>query len=109
MQRDTRSRPSKEQFMNTHFKSATLAALVMVGPLSMASTASAQTRRDVREARQDVREERRELREARQNLRQERREYRRAQRWNQGQHNGFYIGSRFYYGHPTYAQMNRWD
>jgi Ni/Co efflux regulator RcnB len=95
--------------MNKHFKTAALAALVMVGPLSIAGTASAQTRRDVREARQDVREERRDLRDARQDLREERRDYRRAQRWNRRQHNGFYLGSRFYYGEPSYQQMQRRD
>jgi Ni/Co efflux regulator RcnB len=95
--------------MNKHFKTAALAALVAAGPLSLAGTASAQTRRDVREARQDVREERRDLREARQELREERREYRRAERWNQRRHNGFYLGSRFYYGEPSYRQMQRRD
>lgn len=84
--------------MNKHFKTAALAALVMVGPLSMAGTASAQSRRDVREERQDVRD-------ARQNLREQRRDLRQAQRWNQRQHNGYYIGNRFYYGQPSAAQM----
>lgn len=92
--------------MHKHFKTAALAALVMVGPMSFAGAANAQSRRDVREARQDVREERRELREARQELREERREYR---RWNRRQHNGFYLGSRFYYGEPSYRQMQRRD
>jgi Ni/Co efflux regulator RcnB len=91
--------------MNKHFKTAALAALVMVGPLATAGVASAQTRRDVREERQDVRDARRDLREERQDLRQARR----AQRWNQRQHNGFYLGTRFYYGQPNYAQMNRRD
>jgi Ni/Co efflux regulator RcnB len=88
--------------MNKHFKTAALAALVAIGPLSMAGTASAQTRRDVREERQDVRDARRDLRE-------ERRELRQAQRWNQRNHNGYYIGNRFYYGQPTYQQMQRRD
>jgi Ni/Co efflux regulator RcnB len=89
--------------MNKFFKTAALAALVTVGPLSMAGTASAQTRRDVREERQDVRD-------ARQNLREQRRDVRQAQRaWNRRNHNGFYLGSRFYYGQPTYAQMQRRD
>ena len=88
--------------MNKNFKTAALAALVMVGPLAMAGTAAAQTRRDVRERRQDVRDARRDLREERSDLR-------RAQRWNQRQHNGYYVGGRFYYGQPTYAQMQRRD
>jgi Ni/Co efflux regulator RcnB len=102
----TKSRAKKEQTMNKHFKTAALAALVMVGPLSIAGAASAQTRRDVREARQDVREERRELRDARQDLRQERRQ---AQRWNQRQHNGYYVNGRFHYGQPNASVMNRRD
>jgi Ni/Co efflux regulator RcnB len=91
--------------MSKHFKTAALAALVMVGPLATAGAASAQTRRDVREERQDVRDARRDLREERQELRQARQ----AQRWNQRQHNGFYLGNRFYYGEPTYRQMQRRD
>jgi hypothetical protein len=51
--------------MNKHFKNAALAALVMVGPVSMAGTASAQqNRRDVREERQDARNDRRDNRHA---------------------------------------------
>lgn len=73
-----------------------LAALVIAGPLSV-SAASAQSWRG-----DNVREQRREARE-------DRRDYRQAQRWNQRQHNGFYLGSRFYYGQPTYQQMQRRD
>lgn len=91
--------------MNKHFKTAALAALVMVGPLAAAGAANAQTRWDVREERQDVRDARRELREERQDLRRARQ----AQRWNQRQHNGFYLGSRFYYGEPAYRQIQRRD
>jgi Ni/Co efflux regulator RcnB len=85
--------------MNKHFKTAALAALVMVGPLSMAGAASAQTRRDVREHRQD----------ARQDQRQDRQQQRQAQRWNQRQHNGYYSNGRFYYGQPNASIMNRRD
>ena len=88
--------------MNKHFKTAALAALVMVGPLSMAGTASAHTRRDVREERQDVRD-------ARQNLREQRRDVRQAQRWNQREHNGYYSNGRFYYGQPSAAIQARRD
>jgi hypothetical protein len=42
--------------MNKLFKTGALAALIAAGPLAMAPAASAQTRRDVREERQDVRE-----------------------------------------------------
>lgn len=89
--------------MNKYFKTAALAALVMVGPLATAGAASAQTRRDVREERRDVRDARRDLREERQELRQAQR------RWNQRQHNGYYVGNRFHYGQPSYAQMQRRD
>ncbi|MEQ1820678.1 MAG: hypothetical protein ABL871_18905, partial [Terricaulis sp.] len=78
--------------MNKHFKTAALAALVMVGPLSMAGTASAQTRRDAREHRQD-----------------DRRDNRQAQRWNQREHNGYYSNGRFYYGQPSAAIQARRD
>ncbi len=88
--------------MNKNFKNAALAALVMIGPLSMAGAASAQTRRDVREERQDVRD-------ARQNLREQRQDVRQAQRWNQRQRNGYYVGKRFYYGQPNASQINRRD
>ena len=60
-----------------------LAALAMAAPLSV-GVASAQTQRDVREARQDLRQERRDVRDARQDLR----DARQAQRWNARSHNG---------------------
>ena len=86
--------------MNKHFKNAALAALVMVGPLSMAGTASAQqNRRDVREERQDARNDRRE----------DRQDARQAQRWNQRNHNGYYSNGRFYYGQPSAQIQARRD
>jgi Ni/Co efflux regulator RcnB len=88
--------------MNKIFKTAALAALVAVGPLAMTGTAAAQSRRDVREERQDVRD-------ARQNVREQRRDVRQAQRWNQRNHNGYYVGNRFHYGQPNAAQMQRRD
>lgn len=91
--------------MKNPLKTLALSALVMAGPLSVAGAASAQTRRDVREERQDVRDARRDLRNERQDVR----DARQAQRWNQRQHNGYYIGNRFYYGQPTYQQMQRRD
>jgi Ni/Co efflux regulator RcnB len=39
----------------------------------------------------------------------DRRDNNRAERWNQRSHNGYYVGNRFYYGQPTYAQMQRRD
>ncbi len=85
--------------MNKHFKNAALAALVLVGPLSVAGTASAQSRRDVREERHDTRNDRRD----------DRRDDRRAERWNQRQHNGYYSNGRFYYGQPSAAIQARGD
>ncbi len=85
--------------MNKHFRNTALAALVMVVPLSMAGAASAQTRGDAREHRQD----------ARQDARQDRQQQRQAQRWNQRQHNGYYANGRFYYGQPNASIMNRRD
>lgn len=88
--------------MNKIIKTAALAALVTVGPLAMTGTASAQTRRDVREQRQDVRD-------ARQNLREQRQDLRQAQRWNQRQHNGYYVNGRFYRGAPPAWAQARAD
>ena len=84
-------------------KSVALAALLVAGPLSVGAANAQSWRGD------NVRNERRDVREARQDLREERRELRQAQRWNQRQHNGYYVGNRFYYGQPTYQQMNRRD
>lgn len=91
--------------MKKPLKTALLSALVIIGPLSMAGAANAQTRRDVREERQDVRDARRDLREERQDVRNARQ----AQRWNDRQYNGYYVGGRFNYGRPSDAQMQRHD
>lgn len=91
--------------MKNPLKTLALSALVLVGPLSMASAASAQTRRDVREERQDVRDARRDLRNERQDVR----DARQAQRWNQRNHNGYYSNGRFYYGQPSAAIQARRD
>lgn len=94
------------------FTKTTLAALAMAIPMSTGA-ASAQTNRDVREARQDVRqerrdvrEERRDLRDARQDLRETRQDRRQAQRWNQSQYNGYNYNGRWYYGEPTRQVMS---
>ncbi len=87
------------------FTTAALAALAMAVPLS-AGAASAQTHRDVREARQEVRQERRDVREARQDLRDARRDVRQTQRWNARQHNGYTYNGRWYYGEPTRQIIN---
>lgn len=81
--------------MNKHFKTAALAALVMVGPLSVAGTASAQQYRD--------RGERHDNDRGRDN------NNRQAQRWNQREHNGYYSNGRFYYGQPSAAIQARRD
>lgn len=77
--------------MNKHFKTFALAALVAMGPLSVATTASAQQYRD---------------RGDRHDNRNDNRNNHRGQ-WNQRQHNGYYIGNRFYYGQPSAAQMRQ--
>lgn len=75
------------------FTTTALAALVIAGPLSVGA-ASAQSWRgyERHDGRHDARHH-----------------GRHAQRWDQRQHNGFYLGNRFYYGQPTYQQMNRRD
>jgi len=85
------------------FMTTALAAVVIAGPLSVGAASAQSWRGD------NVREERRDVREARRDLREERRELRQAQRWNQRQHNGYYLGSRFHYGEPTYRHMQRRD
>jgi len=87
------------------FTTAALAALAMAIPLS-AGAASAQTHRDVREARQDVREERRDVRDARQDVRDARQDRRQAQRWDDRRYNGYSYNGRWYYGEPTRQIMN---
>jgi Ni/Co efflux regulator RcnB len=77
-----------------------LAAVAMALPLS-AGVASAQTNREVRQARQEVREERRDVRDARQDLRNARHDYRQVQRWNERVHNGYTFNGRWYYGEPS--------
>jgi len=79
------------------FTTAALAALVMVGPLST-GVASAQAFRG-----NDRYEHNRDR------DRDGWRDNRQSQRWSQRQHNGFYLGNRFYYGQPTYQQMQRRD
>jgi len=78
------------------FKTFALAALVAMGPIA-ATSASAQqyNGRD--------RSDRHQADRNRDNDRNDR------GRWNQRQHNGYYIGNRFYYGQPTYQQMQRRD
>ncbi len=81
---------------------AAVAALTLAGPL--AGTASAQQNpRGYERDRDDRRDARRDDR------RDDRRDVRQAQRWNQRSHNGFYLGNRFYYGQPSYQQMQRRD
>ncbi|HRK64623.1 MAG TPA: hypothetical protein PLN53_09525 [Terricaulis sp.] len=90
--------------MKNKFAIAAAAALTLVGP--MAGVASAQTNRDVREARQELRQERRDVREERRDVREARRDLRQAQRWNARQHNGYTYNGRWYYGEPTRQIMN---
>lgn len=95
------------------FAIAAAAALTLVGPL--ATTASAQTygrgdqREERRDDRQDRRDDRRDDRQDRRDDRQDRRDDRRADRWNQRQHNGYYVANRFYYGQPNAQIQGRRD
>ncbi len=76
------------------FRTFALAALVAVGPLA-ATSANAQQYNGRDRGHQAERN--------RDHDRNDR------GRWNQRSHNGYYIGSRFYYGQPTYQQMQRRD
>lgn len=87
------------------FTTVALAAIAMALPMT-AGVASAQTNRDVREARRDVQEQRRDLRDARQDLRDARQDRRQAQRWDNRQYNGYSYNGRWYYGEPTRQIMN---
>jgi Ni/Co efflux regulator RcnB len=79
--------------MKHRIATSALAALLAAGSMTT-GVASAQSRgsNDWRNERHDDRNDRRQ-----------------AQRWNQRQHNGYYVGNRFYYGQPNYAQMQRRD
>jgi len=92
--------------MKHRIATTALAALLAAG--SMTGVASAQNYRDRdrdwrNERNDDRRDDRRDRREDRRDDRRE------ARRWSERQHNGFYLGSRFYYGQPNYAQMQRRD
>lgn len=83
------------------FAIAAAAALTLVGPLSGVASAEPQRAGYERNDRRDNdRSDRRD---------NDRRDNRQAQRWNQRNHNGYYVGNRFYYGQPTNAQMQRRD
>ena len=69
---------------------ATMAALVAAGPIGASAASAQQYRGDGRYERND-------------------RDNRRDERWDQRQHNGFYLGNDFYRGQPTRAQEARRD
>lgn len=73
---------------------ATMAALMAAGPISASAASAQQYRGDGRYERND---------------RDDRRDNRRDARWDQRQHNGFYLGNTFYRGEPTRAQQARRD
>lgn len=89
--------------MKNRFKSAALAAIVMAGSLGT-GVASAQDFRGRNDQRGDRHDSRRDN-DRRDNDRNDRG----RQQWSQRQHNGYYVGNRFYYGQPTYQQMHRSD
>ena len=73
---------------------ATIAALMAAGPISASAASAQQYRGDGRYERND---------------RDDRRDNRRDARWDQRQHNGFYLGNTYYRGEPTRAQQARRD
>ena len=77
-------------------KTFALAALIAAGPLA-ATSASAQ---------QYNSRDRGDRHQADRNRDSDRND---RGRWNQRNHNGYYVGNRFYYGQPTYQQMQRRD
>ena len=84
---------------------ATLALAALIGAAPLAATsASAQDFRGGRDGRYDNDRGR-----DRNDHDRRRDNDRRGERWNQRQHNGFYLGRRFYYGEPSWAQMQRRD
>jgi Ni/Co efflux regulator RcnB len=85
------------------FGMAALAALVAASPLA-ATSASAQDFRGGRDGRYDNDRGR-----DRNDHDRRRDNDRRGERWNQRQHNGFYLNGRFHYGQPTWAQLQRRD
>jgi Ni/Co efflux regulator RcnB len=87
------------------FAIAAAAALTLVGPMAGIASAAEPQRADFggRPSNDRDRNDRRD------NDRNDRNDNRRAERWNQRSHNGYYVGNRFYYGQPTYAQMQRRD
>ena len=73
---------------------AALAALMAAGPIGATAASAQQYRGDRNYERND---------------RDDRRDNRRDARWDQRQHNGFYLGNTFYRGEPTRAQEARRD
>jgi len=92
------------------FTIAAAATLMAISPLAAAG-ASAQDYRGDRDGRYDNDRGRdNDRNDRRDNDRRDRRDNdRRGDRWNQRQHNGFYLGRHFYYGQPSWAQMQRRD
>jgi Ni/Co efflux regulator RcnB len=93
------------------FAIAAAAALTLAGPLAAAEPQRADFGGRPSNDRGNDRNDRRDndRNDRRDNDRNDRRDNNRAERWNQRSHNGYYVGNRFYYGQPTYAQMQRRD
>lgn len=83
------------------FAIAAMAALVAAGPVAVSTASAQQYRGSVLTGDRDY--------DRRADRRDDRRDDRRADRWNARQHNGFYLGNRFYRGEPTRAQQARRD
>jgi Ni/Co efflux regulator RcnB len=88
------------------FAIAATAALMLVGP--MAGVASAQRRPDLG-AEPRYQRDRDNDRYDRRDDRRDRRDDRRRERWNDRNHNGYYLNGRWHYGPPPASVYNRSD
>lgn len=84
------------------FALATAAALMMIGP--MAGAAHAQAPRQDSRGYDNNRNDRNDR-----NVRNTRNDRRDANRWDQRQHNGYYVNGRWHYGQPTASIQARRD
>ena len=89
------------------FAIAAMATLMAVSPLAATAASAQQYGRD-RGDRHDNDRDRNDRSDRNDRDRNDRNDNRRD-RWNQRQHNGYYVNGRLYYGQPSAAQMNRRD
>ena len=87
---------------------AAVAAATAISPLAV-SSASAQYRDRDRGDRYDNDRGDRYDRDDRRDRRSDRRRHHRGERWERNRHNGYYLGSRWYYGPPQASYYSRQD